>query len=370
MSHNPDPRELSAMLADDIEAVVSALHLEVKEKRGRRVLYCVSPYSDTGSAKLEVHYSGVRGKWNDWTGGRYGDALGLVAYVVGGPDPKAPANVRSAIAWARNYFGIDGPTFDPEAWARRRAEAAERQRKNEARAATELAAARRTAHAIWLAAQTLSPEDHGWAYLAARGIDLRQLPRLPRAVRYSPAQDWVDEDGEVRHTGPALMSAMQQPDGKFGALHRIWIDPYRPGQKADLTHVSTKAPVRKMWPSSDGCAIRIWRGSTGLSERDAKAKGVVEDMIICEGVEDGFSIATMAPEMRVVAAGSLPGLYSYVPPKHIRKIIVAADNDWDKPQALALLNRACKRLQDEFGKRVAIARSPEGKDFNDLLRGV
>lgn len=362
----PDPRELSAALAEDIEHVVHALNIDVKRKTPRK-LYCFSPH-DRGRFKLEVELSPMRGKWNDWGMGKFGDALGLVAYARGFPEPKGKAAIAEAIKWAKDYLGLATADFDRAAWAQRQAEIERRAAEREAKARRELAQQRKTAQGLWLAAQELQPDTPGWAYLLARGIDLDALPRRPRAIRYSPSQAWYDDDGEVRHVGPALMSAMTLADGGFGSLHRIWIDPGRPGEKADLSHVSDRANPRKMWPASAGAAIRLWRGESGLSEKEAKGRGLIEDMVICEGVEDGLSIALMTPELRVAACGSLPGLSSFVPPKHVRCIIVAADNDWDKPQAQAQLDAACRRLRDEFGKLIRVARSPEGKDFNDLLR--
>lgn len=358
--------ELAERLADDIEDVVRDLSLDVVRTTPRK-LVCSSPYGK-GKTKLEIELRPVRGKWNDWSEGRYGDALGLVGYVLGHPDPKSKAALHEGIRWAKDYYGLEASSFDRDAWDRKGEEVRRRAEQNRLKAQRELAQQRKTALGIWLASEDMKPGHAGWDYLAARGIDLRQLPRRPGSIKFSRSQEWRDDDQEVRHVGPAIMSAMSLPNGEFGSLHRIWIDPDRPGEKADLSHIYDKAPPRKMWPSSEGCAIRVWRGESGLPEKEAAAKGRIEDLIICEGVEDGLSIALMTPEYRVVAAGSLPGLLSYVPSKHIRAITVAADNDWVNPQAVAMLDRALLRLTTEYGKLVRVARSPEGKDFNDLLR--
>ncbi|HZL00485.1 MAG TPA: toprim domain-containing protein [Caulobacteraceae bacterium] len=361
---DPEIERLAGMVADDIENVIAALHLSVA-RRDRRRLYCHAPWSKNAKPKLEISLS-PRGKWNDWEAGRFGDALGLVACLISqAPEPKARGALREAIVWARDYFGLAAEGFDKAAWERRCQEAATRREREAAKVARELAENRRTANGLWLAAAALAPGDAGWAYLAARGIDLARLGGAPRAVRVAMAAPWYDGVGDApSHVGPALMSSMTLANGKFGSLHRTWIDPARPGEKADLD------PPRKMWPQSEGAAIRLWRGATGLTEREAADRGVVEDLVLCEGVEDGLSIALMTPELRIVAAGSLPGMLAYTPPKFVRRIIVAADNDWAKPQAQAMLDRACARLHAEFGKLISIARSPEGKDFNDLLRGV
>lgn len=351
-------------LGDDIVAVVEKLGLDI-ERQTRRKLYCFSPWNGHHNAKLEIEIEPRAGKWNDWIEGQYGDALSLVACVLARRCvPKDRAMLGEAMNWARRYFGIEGERFDAADFEKASAEARARAERRQAQAARELTRQRSVAKGLWLAASPLSAEDVGGKYLAARGIDLKRLPRMPRAIRVSPAQQWYDDAGEIGHVGPALMSAMTLPLGDFASLHRIWIDPGRPGQKADLK------PPRKMWPASEGAAIRLWRGESGKSEKDAAKAGLLEDVIVCEGVEDGLSIALMTPELRVIAVGSLPGLLSYVPPKVARRVIVAADNDWGKAQAEAILNRACERLVREFGKSVSIARSPEGKDFNDLLRGV
>lgn len=362
MSEDITPRDLSLLLAESIEAVVDALGVRVA-RRDRRKLYAFAPWSDHHKPKLEIETFPVPGKWNDWVGGKWGDALDLVACVLSQGERTHAARVE-AMKWTREFFGLGGSTFDREAYAQRRAEAEKRAERRAAQAARELADARKTAQSRWLHAHQLTPEDHAGRYLAARGIDLAALPRLPRAIRYSPAENWYGPGGGVDHVGPCLMSAMTLPDGKFGSLHRIWINPERPGEKADLD------PPRKMWPDAAGAVIRLWRGETNLAEKDAHKRGVLEPCVVCEGVEDGLSIALMTPELRISAAGSLPGLLAMTPPPTASKLIVAADNDWGKPQAQALLDRACLRFEQEFKVPVFIARSPEGKDFNDLLRGA
>lgn len=362
----PDVHELALMLADDIEAVVAALGIDVRRREGRR-LVCFAPWGGHAKPKLEIELTPIAGKWNDWNAGVFGDALGLVAATLAGkPEPKDKKALAEAIRWAKRYFGHDGPDFDRAAWAQRKAEATERQRLAQARAARELSRNRATAKGLWLAAAPLAEGDAAWTYLKGRQIDLALLPRQPRALRLAPAAPWTDlQTGDVGHVGPCLMAAMTLGDGGFGSLHRTWIDPGRPGEKADVPD----GRPRRMWPASSGAAIRLWRGASGLSDREAQKAGLVEDLVLCEGIETGLSIALMTPELRVYACGSLPGLRAFAPPKFVRRLIVAAENDWTKPKAMEQLDLACRRFTEEFGKPVSLARSPEGNDFNDLLRG-
>lgn len=363
----PSPSDLSAMLADEIEAVVRDLGVSV-QRQDRRRLYCYAPWGDGKKAKLEIELSPLRGRWNDWQAARYGDALGLVGCVLTGqPDQRTHAARVEGIRWARERYGVAGEGFDREAFERKKAEAKRRQAEAARAAAAELKRHRGIAQHIWINAEALRPTTRthrgcaGARYLEARGIDFGVLDRMPRAVKFSPAETWRGADGE-EFIGPALVSAMILADGTFASAHRIWINPEVEGEKAPLD------PPRKMWPSSEGAQIRLWRGKGGFSETDMTAKGLSCPLVVCEGVEDGLSIAMMVPEFRVHAAGSLPGLLSYEPPPCASELIVSADNDWNKPQALASLDRAVKRLRT-FGRPVKIARSPEGKDFNDLLKG-
>lgn len=367
----PDIHELSLRLGDDIEAVVAKLGIDVVRREGRR-LVCHAPGSGHAKPRLEIELTPLRGKWNDWHQGLFGDALGLVAYVLAaGGDPKTKKGLAEAIRWTKGYFGLETEGFDEEAWKKTTAEAKERHRKAVAKAARELSQNRVTAKAAWLSGRPLAEGDAAWSYFAARNIDLSQLklpghdgPRLPRGLRLAEAAPWQDlETREVMHVGPCILAAMTLQNGDFGSLHRTWIDPGRPGEKADVPQ------PRRMWPASAGAAIRLWRGESGLSDRQAADKGLIEDLVLCEGVEDGLSLALIAQELRIYAVGSLAGLSSFEPPKFVRRLIIAADNDWAKPQAQAQLDRACKRFVHDLEKQVSITRSPEGKDFNDLLRG-
>jgi hypothetical protein len=356
-------RDLSLKLGDEIEDVLRDLGVSVK-KVGRRKLYCFAPWANETTPKLEVDIWSKPGKWNHWRGGHFGDALGLVACVLvgrgdAGRDREA---VKQAIFWAKERYGL-GTGYDRGAWKRETEERQKRAKEREARAARELAEARNTARGLWLASRPIERGDAADAYLQARGIVLWDLPRQPRAMRLQREARWFDDDGELAHVGPAIASAMTLVDGKFGSLHRIWIDPNRPGEKADLPI------VRKMWPESEACAIRLWRGASNLTEAEAAKDGQKEEIVLCEGVEDGLSIALMVPERRIHAVGSLPGLLSYAAPKCASGLTVCADNDWGKPQAQAMLDRACARFERELRLPVRIARSPVGKDFNDLLRG-
>nr|WP_246742939.1 toprim domain-containing protein [Rhodomicrobium vannielii] len=133
---------------------------------------------------------------------------------------------------------------------------------------------------------------------------------------------------------------------------------------------SGKAPIdpkRKIWPLFAGSAIHIWRGETGLPVHQAAKQGLWDRLVIVEGVEDGLSIALACPEFRVWAAGSLGNIGNIRLPRCCGEVIVCADNDWQKPAAMAEFERVLGRLKAQE-RPVHVARSPIGKDFNDVLQ--
>ena len=159
-----------------------------------------------------------------------------------------------------------------------------------------------------------------------------------------------------------MVAVMSAPGIPFAAVHRTWLA--RDGRgKAPVT------PNKKIWPSFTGAAIHLARGETGLPAEDAVKRGMVDRLLICEGIEDGLSVALAAPELRVWAAGTLGNLAHVKIPDCCHEVIVAADNDWGKPQAEALLKRGIEALAAQR-RPVRVARAAIGKDFNDQLRGA
>lgn len=363
--------EIAVRLAGEIEAVIAALSLHGARQGKSFVAEC--PWSHPGrraAPKLYIRLQAPRGTWIDFRTGDKGDALWLVAMVLSG-GVRDHAALKEAVAWAKHRYGFGSGQFDHKKWAEAVARDKARLAQMEHDAEAELKALRGKAFRKWLKAAELAPGQSGYDYLAARAIDLRRLGKIPRAIRFAAREDFYHH-GKVIHSGPCLMTTMTQADGSFGALHRIWFDPDRPGEKADLgCDPDTGKPInpRKMWPDSGGCIMRLWRGSSGLSEKEAVKHGLLDKVVVCEGVEDGLSLALIDPSRRVIAAGSLSGLLLMTPPGCIDTLTIAADNDWNNPQALAQLEAAQARFIEEFGLTVKVAFSPVGKDFNDLLRG-
>lgn len=288
------------------------------------------------------------GAWRDEATGDKGDIIDLIAYCCGG-------DRGAALKWARGWLNFEA--MPPAERRQAREHQVQARVAREQQAAELLATNRRRAKACYIEAKQGkligSVVDR---YLRGRGIDLRELARLPGALGCV---------ARMRHTEsnsfwPVMVAAMTGPDGTVWAVHRTFL-------AADGSGKAPVVPARKIWPSFAGAVIKIARGETGMPDAEAARHGLIDTLVICEGVEDGLSIALARPDLRVWAAGSLGNLAHVLLPSCCERVIVAADNDWGKPQALAQLDRALAALHAQHVP-VRVARSPIGKDFNDAIQ--
>ena len=87
-------------------------------------------------------------------------------------------------------------------------------------------------------------------------------------------------------------------------------------------------------------------------------------LMVGEGIET--CLAAMQATERCWAALSTSGLRSLDLPRDVRDVIVLADGD-EPGEAAA---KGCAQRFKREGRRVRIARPPQGMDFNDLLRAA
>lgn len=188
------------------------------------------------------------------------------------------------------------------------------------------------ARAIYAAARPIGRVAE--AYLISRG--LRPVPawtRLRTAV--------------LRYPGAGEHSAIVAPvTGASGALEGI--------QRTFLTADGRKLPVRDPKLSLGrvrGAVIRL---------ADPAA-----ELVLCEGLEDGLTLAQELPGASVWAAPGAGMLAAMCLPPIVSSVIIAADNDAAGEQAA---RRAAERFASE-GRQVRIMRpDPAYKDWNDQLR--
>jgi hypothetical protein len=187
--------------------------------------------------------------------------------------------------------------------------------------------------AIWRASQ---PADGTLveAYLRSRG--LKVLP--PSAIRF--------HGGLKHHSGgvwPAMVALVTNGvDDMPLAIHRTFLA--RDGRG--------KAPVDTAKMMLGPC-----RGGVVRLEKPG------EVLMVGEGIETCLA-AMQATGHAAWAALSTSGLRALDLPRDVRDVIVIADGD-DPGEAAA---QDCGRRWKREGRRVRIARPPQGMDFNDLLK--
>jgi len=285
------------------------------------------------------------GAWKDYATGDKGDVFDLIRYCLGLAE-------KQEFAWAKNWLGITTgaapqgrivPKASPVS-----GEDMEKRREKMVR----------TARAIWLDCQPSLLETKAETYFSARGIDLRMLKKQPGALRYHAALEWHGEHDTKKF--PGIVAAMVREGEGIVAVHRTYL-------KQDGSGKAEVKPARKVYGDVSGAAIYLSRGHSDLPVKEANENGIADTLVLCEGIEDGLSIALSDPDVRVWAAYSLSNLAALRLPACAHDVIVYADNDWGKREA----EQQFKRAIDALGKqcpRIKVARSPHGKDANDLLR--
>lgn len=307
-----------------------------------------------------------------------GDVIDLVAYLNGWFDLPGKGRAQ-ALRWLEDFTGIRRMTPEQRTADRQRArrKIAEEQKRADEKAAR----ARAQAFNIFTSARPIAA-TLAETYLAARGINLGDLPqgprggsRVPASLRFAPALKHINSDTGCETAWPAMIAACvdfscygtaPRTDARdavpeIRAIHRTYLA--RDGRG--------KAPVadaKKVWPAYAGCVIQLWRGAGNLSIGEAIKHGVRETLVLTEGIEDGLSAVLGDPSLRVWAAISLSNLGSVPVPECVDGIIVHRQNDWGKQQAVAAFERAIARLE-ATGRPVVIVEASGGKDLNDTLRG-
>jgi hypothetical protein len=255
-----DVSAVAAMLADRIDSLVAEL-LPAGTREGHE--WRIGSIAGQPGRSMAVHLSGAKaGVWKDWSADVGGDSLDLVAQVLFHGDKG------QALRWSRAWLGLDNA--DPATLKQHRREAAKRREQ----ASEDDRQRQRRASGIFLAAQPQLVGTVAGTYLASRAIDLAQLGRQPRALRFHP-QLWNEES---RRYWPALVAAIVDPAGQMKAVHRTWLAPDGSG----------KAPLRDSKMTLGryaGGMIRLWRGTSGKPLREAPPG---ETIVISEGIEDAL----------------------------------------------------------------------------------
>jgi hypothetical protein len=371
--------DLKRILDDRLSEVLAICGLEMPRRNGWTLLD--DPRGDGRDCfGICIRADGLA--WKKFNGSEKGRALELIAYCHGWYHlDKRGALPAANLVIARLGLGSisqEQLEKDRALAAQKRAAATldgdrERERKAEA------------AFATFVNAKPLlgSVAEH---YLrGARGVDLRGAPFIgprggmlaPGSLRFAPAHRFTIRDGKGRGTGqfaaPAIVACCTDiRDGQIRAVHQTWLRGDG-SDKADIPDASDgkQQKPRKVLGDFAGLVIPLWRGDGHLSVKEACANGLLQTLVLTEGVEDGLSAVLAGPQHRVWAMISLSNMANVAGrlPECIDSVIVHRQNDWDKPDAVAAFERGLSALR-ATGRAVAEVAAVSGKDLNDTLRGA
>lgn len=246
--------------------------------------------------------------------------------------------------------------------------------------------AKRKALEIWKSAQPFAG-SLAVEYLAHRRVDLADQPHSFKCFRFIPAHPYIKKfkgQNMCLHTGPALISAVQDPGGRLAAVHQTWIDLTTPSGKAVIPNPGLKKPPasKLVQGSKKGGAIRL------------SGTACTSTLVMGEGVETTLSALVAAPRGVTAASywagvdlGNMAGImtkvpgtrYSgepdmsdgdaWLPPGNVKRLIFVMDGDsapnMTRAKLLSGLRRAMKANPDI---RAQIVQAGDGLDLNDVLK--
>jgi hypothetical protein len=225
-------------------------------------------------------------------------------------------------------------------------------------------------------------------YLRCRGLPDAAFPVLPVCFRFHAALPYMvhaDAGWREVHRGPALLAAMQGPDGRFLGCHRTWIDLARPKGKPALVHPETGRPLpgKKMLGAKKGGAIRLRGPGAGCGTLvmgegiETTATALAADVFAGAAYWAGVDLGNMAGQMRRVIGVRTSGLpdmadtEAFVPPPWVTRLVFIQDGDSDPAATAAKLRSGLIRAQLLRPGLVAqIVHAGAGVDLNDVLMGA
>lgn len=360
-----DTEELKFRAAASAETVLAKLGITVRPNRAG-LISCCDPVTAERNPSLAIWIKGGTITFKRYGSPHQGDVFNLVAYLNNWTHLPRGGFLEAA-RWLEDVLGLHHLSADERKrdLAKARARAA-RQREDVAR---ETEAKARRAFGWWLRAKQF-PGTLVETYLRdARGIDLDALGHRPGIIRFWPDATHVwegkrdDPRNGQRSRWPCMITGCQSPaTGRIEAVHRTWLMPDGSG-KAPVV------PPKKVWGLFAGLIIPIWKGADQLSVREACQHGVLQTLVITEGIEDALTAALAAPEHRVWAAISLSNICNIRLPDCIEAVLIHRQNDWDKRAAVEDFEAGVAALEAQ-GRPVVPFQALAGKDINDTLRGA
>lgn len=363
----------TAQIKEGLKARIEALCVKLLPdgRRQGRLWVAHNPVTcdHAQSAEFKVALTRDVGAWKDWRTGDKGDVIGLIQYCQA-------TDFKGALDWARDFLGLRSMSWSERKRFAEQAEAARARAQQDAEAIRlkRMASAERLFMSGFQDGAGSTAEAHARLYFAARGCPIDGIVNRDRATfrfaadaEYWKRAEYRHEDGRRRKIKdgprfPAVLSAMRAPTGQVTAVHCTFLDPLGPRKLP----VGAEENAKMMFGEAKGSMIRISHGPEGEPPETAR---VGHPLVLCEGVEDGLSLALALPDARVWAAGSLSAMASapvWLP--CVSLIVVAQDNDWHSKTAEKQFDQVIATLA-AAGKPLTTISSHVGKDFNDLIKG-
>lgn len=218
-----------------------------------------------------------------------------------------------------------------------------------ARAQEDVAERIAEANEIW--SKSVSPfGTPAEVYAKSRGI----VAPLPKTIRFVETYRWRNkETGEVGRNIPALVCALQNSEAAIVGVQCIFLD--RGGEE------------KYERPRPDGSTAKA-KLSFGIVAGSALRLGPARDhIVLCEGPEDGLTLAQQMPSRSVWVSCGTAGLSRIELPDEVRRITLAGDNNAAGRRAVA----EAHAIFDANGRGVQeVFPEPAFADWNDQLQGV
>lgn len=298
--------------------------------RGRLEMVGLCPFHPERSPSFEVNDS--KGTYHCHGCGEGGDAFTFL-------------RKKDGLSFREAYEALSGDTF-PEV-----TEADRVKRKAEADRVTRnrIMAGRKVWDRARPAFGTLAE-----TYLRSRSI----VSTLPDTVRFAHLDYWDQETGEVVvENVPAAVCALQDAGGKVVGVQRIYL-------AADGLR---KLAVPKPKLSLGVIVGSAFRASGTRFFSDALEDGPTTHLIVCEGPEDGLTLAQELPGKEVWVACGTAMMSRLHLPSSVRSVVLAGDNNAAGRDAVVA---AAAALSINGVDVSAMYPDPAFPDWNDALRGI
>lgn len=371
MTLPPDPR-IERARARTLREVVERFPISDLKPLGHELTGPCPDHSCGGIDRFSINLR--KGVWRcRQCSPRGGDAIALVELIC-------QTDFLGAVELLEGARGVE---IDPAELARA-AEARKRaQDKADAEAARYRAYSKRLALDIWQRARPFAGSPAA-QYLAARNVDLAGLPWSFACFRFLPDHPYVKKiAGERRelHKGPALISAVQAPDGKLSAVHQTWFDLTRPDRnfKAEIRDPRTGQtfPAKMVQGSKKGGAIRLTGNACAsvlvMGEGiETTGTALVADAVCGASYWAGIDLGNMSGK-QIGRNSGLPDMEdegAFVPPRSVSHLIFIQDGDSAAKETRAKLTAGLRRAMNVNPYlRAHIVPAGEGVDLNDLTKG-